>query len=535
MSHKNSKMILLIIVIIVILTAFFCYMTFFRNKIVLEIDTENITIEIGDIKKITAQVKNRENVTINWVSDDDNIVIVNNGEITGIDVGETIVRAIYQENEEKYEKTCQVKVIEGDNSKLLSISFPKGDLVMGVNTKFDLYNELIKKPDNGYISKIDYTSSNSNISIDENGNVLCNSEGFTSIHVKANDTIESNINVYCINEKINPIIIVNPSKISLLNDNIKMNIGEKKKIEYTITPSNASKDYLNFSSSDNKVVNVSTDGEITALSVGKATITVKLLSGESVTLIVDVGIKAERIDVEKDNISIAMGESIDLTPTIYPPNANNKTLTFMASDNQIISLVPNEDKTKVTIKGLVTGTSVVSIKNGDGVEKRVNINVTNKKIVNPTILSNGDIDSGLLGNPSNEGYNSCRSISPHLTLKINGQTIGQDGRVSVHVGDTFNVMVYLPTKCGNIIRLTRNTPSGGDNWRNYAEQESIPRTDSENPSTYIDGMSVYTWTITVIKKGNVTLSQTAQFDVKAPNGSSSNIKSMIRLGIKIEE
>ena len=80
--------------------------------------------------------------------------------------------------------------------------------------------------------------------------------------------------------------------------------------------------------------------------------------------------------------------------------------------------------------------------------KRIKIIVTNKKIVNPIITSTGTIDSSLLSSPSSKGYESCRSISPHLTLNINGTTIGQDGHVTVHVGDTFNVKVYLPTTSG---------------------------------------------------------------------------------------
>ncbi len=529
----NKKSNILLIIVFALLLIFIIFFVLRKNSVELIIDEENIIIELGENKKINAYVKNDSNAKIYLESNNEEIVTVNDDEIMGVNTGETNVTVSYYHNDKKYEKTCFVTVIEGDNKKLISMKFPEGDIVMGLDSLFVLYGYVVRKPLNGYVSDIETISSNTSVvDVNDNG-IYCRKEGMANVKLILNNNIEDNIDVYCVDGIEKAYTIINPESIKIIDENIKMVIGEEKKIAFTVSPDGASMEYMKYTSSNEKVASVSKDGVIKANDTGKTIITIKSLTGISASVVVNVGIKAEKINIDKDNIELLMGESYVLKPSIYPIDASNNTFTFTTSNNQIVSLEPSLDNKEVSIKGLTAGNAIINIKNADGIEKNVNVVVSNSREVIPNITSTGEIDNGLLGSPSNNGFESCRSVSPHLTLKINGTTIGQDGGVSVHVGDTFKVSVYLPTKCGEILRLTRNTPSGGDNWREFVKQESVPRADTDNGTVYYDGMKEYTWTITALKKGYLKISQTAQFDVKAPNGTTGNIKSMIRLAVRI--
>ena len=102
------------------------------------------------------------------------------------------------------------------------------------------------------------------------------------------------------------------------------------------------------------------------------------------------------------------------------------------------------------------------------------------------------------------------------------------------VGETLTVNVKLPTLCGKIDTLTRTNHDGQSGWSEYVSQSSNPKVNRDNKSTYVSGVTSYTWKITAKKPGCVTVSQTAQFDVTSPSGRRGNMKSMIRLHIKIE-
>ena len=103
------------------------------------------------------------------------------------------------------------------------------------------------------------------------------------------------------------------------------------------------------------------------------------------------------------------------------------------------------------------------------------------------------------------------------------------------VGETLTVEVKLPTMCGKIDTLTRTNHDGQSGWSEYVSQSSSPKVNRDDKSTYVNGATGYTWKITAKKKGCVTVSQTAQFDVTSPSGRRGNMKSMIRLHIKIED
>lgn len=513
------------------------------------VNDKEVTVRIGDAYRIDAYIENYPDAEIIWESSDDSVASVTNGIIKGNNYGSATIRIIYSYGDNLYlTDKCLVKVISGDaNIKITSLSFAKGDLLVGLGKSFNVNDILEIIPKNGSIESKAYDSSNRKIiDIDNVGVMRCLSTGKSTITAKFNDSISDLIDVYCVNENIYSELVINPTSIKLNDEKIK--IGETKKINYIVEPLDASTKYFSFSVQDKSIVSLDDFGYIKGLKSGTTKVIITSITGLTASCTITVEkepVLAKLINVEKENIELNVNDKYVLTPVVLPADAENKTLSFESSDNNVISLT-NNGQNSVTIKGLKSGSSIITIKTTNGIIKQVVVIVKAKEVTSnnqvistteftsgtPTIISTGNVNSALMSSPTDSGFDECRNVSPNLTLKINGKTIGQDGSVSIGVGQYFRVEVYLPTKCGRIMTLTRTSSDGSSSWGEYFKQNDNPYVDRYNSSTYLSGVSKYTWTIAAITSGSSTLSQTAQFDVLSPNGRKANIKSMIRLKVK---
>lgn len=144
------------------------------------------------------------------------------------------------------------------------------------------------------------------------------------------------------NEQI-PVASVALDKTELILDE-----GTSETLNAVITPENATDKELIWSSADIQIATVSQDGKVTAVSAGETKIVVTSKSNSSagaectvtVNEVVEI-IKVESITLDKDNISLYVGDSETLTATVKPDNATDKTVTW-TSDNESIATVDNQ-------------------------------------------------------------------------------------------------------------------------------------------------------------------------------------------------
>lgn len=130
-------------------------------------------------------------------------------------------------------------------------------------------------------------------------------------------------------------------------------VGETLRLEATVLPEEASGLTVTWSSSASEIVSVDDEGNVTALSEGKATITAEA-GGVTATCDVTVSsasIPVESVTVSEESIEIKIGETFTLTATVLPENAEDKTVTWSSSDNAIAT---------VSDDGVVTGVAVGS-------------------------------------------------------------------------------------------------------------------------------------------------------------------------------
>lgn len=128
-------------------------------------------------------------------------------------------------------------------------------------------------------------------------------------------------------------------------------VGETFRLEATVLPEEASWLTVTWSSSASEIVSVDDEGNVSALSEGKATITAEA-GGVKATCDVTVSsasIPVESVTVSEESIEIKIGETFTLTATVLPENAEDKTVTWSSSDNAIAT---------VSDDGVVTGVAV---------------------------------------------------------------------------------------------------------------------------------------------------------------------------------
>ena len=228
----------------------------------------------------------------------------------------------------------------------------------------------------GYLGIIDYSWSLDNagdkmLSIVSKGSDYCRvkaiAEGTGCLTFKGNATI---IDVggsyplltrYFITVKRGKVTI---TKIELNFSSISMKIGDEKQLTPTISPNNATDKSVTWSSSNTGIATVSSSGLVTAKATGSTTITCKANdgSGKYATCPVKVeAIKVTEVRLNYTSVPMKIGDTKQLTATISPSNATDKSVTWSSSNTSVA---------KVSNTGLVTavseGTATITCKANDG-------------------------------------------------------------------------------------------------------------------------------------------------------------------------
>ena len=380
--YRNNKILVWVLILIVIIIAIMKFVTFGNSnkdsdiKVVIEPNT-NLSVGVGNTINLNAKV-NTINAVIIWTSSDTNIARVSNGNVTGVNYGKALITAAYYDTDgSKYVDSVEVTVSEGDPSvSLNSVSFEEGDLYMALGKDYQL--GLILNPSNALISEKMFISSDTNIvTVSQNGIVKANREGNAKIIATVNGRFQTAIDVYVSKDYSKSEIVLSPTTISFNNDNRKIKVGSSETLGYIITPNNADRSKLTWTSSDRNVVTVDSNGLVTAKAIGTATVSVSSMNGKRDDIVIEVYndiIEVSDIILPSYNITMQNGTIEDITPIIIPSNASNLGLVYSSVDPSIVSVTVNSTGTTATLSALKNGTTDIIIKSGK-VEKKLTVNV----------------------------------------------------------------------------------------------------------------------------------------------------------------
>ncbi len=165
---------------------------------------------------------------------------------------------------------------------------------------------------------------------------------------------------------------VNAEEVTLSQSELKLNKGDKGKLVMTVTPADFT-DEVTWKSSDPDVVTVDDSGQISAKSVGEATVKVQV-GNVSASCSVTVVQPVTSISLDKKSLEMDALDTYQLAARVSPSDAADKSVRWSSSDEKIASVDEN---------GLVTAlkkgnaTITVEAQDGSGVSSTCSVTVKN--------------------------------------------------------------------------------------------------------------------------------------------------------------
>ena len=238
---------------------------------------------------------------------------------------------------------------------------------------------------------------------------------------------------------INPAAAVPVESVSLDKTTLGLTEGETARLTATVEPSNATNKSVTWSS-DNESVATVTNGVVTAVGAGTATITVTTVD-QSKTATCEVTVTAATVPVtgvtlNKTSTSLYVGDTETLTATAEPSDATNKNVTWSSDDTSVAT---------VDASGLVTavapGTAVITVTTADG-GKTATCTVTVSRYSSgggssssSTSLSDRAIDDIQDARPGDTVEITLRPGRTTLEREVFEELAGQDITLEIDAGD----------------------------------------------------------------------------------------------------
>lgn len=166
-------------------------------------------------------------------------------------------------------------------------------------------------------------------------------------------------------------LTVPATSVILSSSSLILNVGEKVQLGMTITPENYTDDIL-WTSSNEDVVTVDGEGNITAVGKGTAAITVAVGELEPVSCEVTVIQPVTKIVLNKTSLILKTTKTTQLTATVSPTNANNRAVVWSSSNNNVATV---NSSGLVTAKSAGTAVITATAADGSGVKAICQVNV----------------------------------------------------------------------------------------------------------------------------------------------------------------
>lgn len=237
-------------------------------------------------------------------------------------------------------------------------------------------------PSNASDTSVTWSSNSTGIAqVSTTGLVTGVAAGTAVITAKANDgSNKSATFTVTVTKKV-----IKVTKISLSASTLLTKVGCTKKITATVTPTNADNRAVTWSSSAPTVASVDQSGNITAKSVGNATITVTAKDGSGVTATCWVNvtdIKVTGITLNKTTLNIKTGATEQLTAKVQPTDATNSKVTWSSNEPTVAEV----DQTgMITAKKEGSAVITVTAQDGSGKTATCQVNVTDIKVSGITL------------------------------------------------------------------------------------------------------------------------------------------------------
>ncbi|MGN1418905.1 MAG: Ig domain-containing protein, partial [Acutalibacteraceae bacterium] len=297
--------------------------------------------------KATVSPSDASDKKITWKSSNTSVVKVSSsGKLTPVKVGKATITVTT--NDGSKTAKCTVKVEKAVKTLTLS----KSSLTLASGKSYTL--KAAVSPSDATNKTVTWTSSNTKAAtVSSSGVVKAVAGGKTTITAKTSNGLSKTCTV---------TVTQSVSSVKLSASLLSLYVGETNKLTATVSPTTATNKTVSWSSSDSAVASVSSSGTVTAKKPGEAVITVKTADGaKTASCTVTVKRHVTAVSLDANSFEIAKGDTRQLTATIAPSDASDKTVTWSSTDSKVVSV---SSVGKIT--ALSVGSATVSVKTADG-------------------------------------------------------------------------------------------------------------------------------------------------------------------------
>ena len=358
------------------------------------VSPHNLDMKVGETATLSAQIQPSDaQGTLTWTSSNTAVAAVADGEVTDFAAGSATITASVDGKSD----SCQVTVKATQTVvEVESVTLDRHELTL----KEGETNRLVAtvSPSNATDKTISWATSNPAIvSVDKEGNVKGVAVGTATVaasHGNLSDACKITVTASA----------VAVTSISLDKTTLALAEQDTYQLTATVNPDNATDKTVTWSTANAAIATVSDKGLVTAVAEGTTTITAKA-GDKTATCTVTVSKKVipiTSVTLNKTSITLTEQETFQLSASVSPDNATDKTVGW-SSSNTAIATVSNN--------GLVTavkeGSTTITAKAGD---KTATCTVTvSKKVIPVTAIT---LNKTSLALTEQESFQLSAAVSP---------------------------------------------------------------------------------------------------------------------------
>ena len=491
--------------------------------------------------------------SIVFTSEDDKIASVDKNGVIKAKAPGTInitVTAMYGEYE-MYNTKMKLTVLD----KVDGINVKQKTINMYVNDSKVIEYEIVPK-DIEYTSLTFESSDEKIVTVSDSGVIKAikngNAEVTMTLVNKNNSVVKASIKV---------TVGIKPTSISLKDSNVSIYKDNSYKIEYSILPNGSKYESVEVKSNDTGIATIDNNGVIKGIKAGNTNVVIKVTCSDGSVLEQKVKVVVkERVNARSITINgtynLDFNEPAKLKYTIYPSNAEIKSISFKSSNTDVLTV---SDSGEVIIKGVNPQKATVIVTNYDNTTVQASVDVkmvpsiTISQVKSTNVTSNSATLSAYFTNSKNKNISEfgvyiweSTASKPNTptyktTTNYSNKTLSIDTKnmnKTLTAGKIYKYVFYVKT--GNVtfysdyLQFTTLALQSISFSRAYAAVQvgssyKLPiNTNPSNLSVTPTYSSANTGIATVDAKGNVTGKSTGETTITATYG---NLSAKIKVRV----
>ncbi len=303
-----------------------CEITVHQPVQKVDLDKTEITLNKGETADLAATVypSNASNQNVSWQTSDETVAIVTDGKIGAVGKGTAYISVKTEDG--GFTAVCLVTVRQRPEA----IEFSAEEYTVATKETVQLVWTVL--PENSNDKAVTFSSDNTEIAtVNDTGLVTGVKAGTVNITATATDGgIVGTVPV---------TVIQKAEEITVIGEETTVWVGENTSFSAVVTPADTTDKSVVWSSSDEEIATVDTEGTITALKAGSCDIIASSVYGTAEGRItVTVIQQIQGIELSRTDKAMKIGESFSLTATVLPADAYDHSVSWESSDSETVSV-----------------------------------------------------------------------------------------------------------------------------------------------------------------------------------------------------